>query len=244
MHAAANHEWSAAEYRRLSTTTDLVSFSVQVKQTDLRVSAELDLRSETLALVQAARAELEPYVGRHPEFLHSLVPVDVLPGAPRVAVEMAQAARIAGVGPMAAVAGAIAEHVGRGLAHRSFELIAENGGDIWLRSRKRRELTVLAENTQLQGLRIAIGPQPDGIGIATSAGTIGPSLSLGRADAVMIMAATAALADALATAVGNRVQGAADLQRALDAARALGARGAVIIAGGSLGAFGDIELIE
>lgn len=238
------HEWTAAEYRRLSTTPDLVSFGVQVKQTDLRISAESMLQDEALALVLEARTELEHYIARHPEFLASLAPVEARDQAPCVALTMIEAARRAGVGPMAAVAGTIAELVGRGLARHSGEVIVENGGDIWLLSRRRRVLTVLAENTELEGLRVAIPPQPQGVGIATSAGTIGPSLSLGKADAVMIVADTAAYADALATAVGNTVHSSRDLQPALAYARTLGARAAVIIADGAFGAFGDIELVE
>lgn len=236
------HEWTAADYRRLARPHDLVNFELRVKQTDMRISAEADLRDEALALVLEARAQVEGYIGECPEFLRSLVPLTADPGAPTVVAAMLGAARRTHVGPMAAVAGAIAEHVGRGLVSSSPEVIVENGGDLFLRSRQPRELTLLAENTTLGGLRITVPPAPEGAGIATSAGTLGHSLSFGRADAVMVVAASGALADALATAIGNIVQRASDLEPALARARSMGARAAVIVADGHLAAFGDIEL--
>jgi ApbE superfamily uncharacterized protein (UPF0280 family) len=241
--ARVEREWSSADYRRLTSPHDLVTFGIRIKQTDVRVSAEGYLESEALALVLDARAQVEGYIERCPDFLSSLAPLAPDPSAPPVVAAMMKASRCAGVGPMAAVAGAIAEHVGRGLSGRSSEIIVENGGDIYMCSRHRRELTLLAEHTALLGLRIVIPPLAEGAGIATSAGTIGHSLSFGRADAVMILAASGALADALATAIGNIVQEAADLQGALERARELGARAAVIVADGHLAAFGGIEMI-
>lgn len=242
--ARPGREWSAVNYRRLASPADLVTFGVRVKQTDMRVSAEIDLESEALALVLDARAQVEGYIRRHAEFLSSLVPLAPDRGAAPVVAAMMQAARRANVGPMAAVAGAIAEYVGRGLSSRSFEIIVENGGDLYLRSRRRRELTLLAEQSFLKGLRIALPALPEGAGIATSAGTIGHSLSFGRADAVMVLAESGALADALATAIGNVVHAATDFEPALRRARELGARAAVIVADGHLGAWGGVELIE
>lgn len=240
---AVDREWSAADYRRLASSRGLVTFGIRVKQTDMRIAAEINLETEALALVLEARAQVEGYIERYPEFLSSLVPLAADPAAPPVVAAMMEASRRAHVGPMAAVAGAIAEHVGRGLSPRSYEIIVENGGDLYMRSSHRRELTLLAENTSLMGLRIAVPPLAEGAGIATSAGTLGHSLSFGRADAVMVLAESGALADALATAVGNIVLGASDLESALSTARELGALAAVIITDGHLAAYGGIELI-
>lgn len=241
--AAPAPELSAADYRRLASSPDLVTFGIRVKQTDMRVSAETCLQEEALALVLEARAQVERYIERHPEFLASLVPLANDPAVPSVVAAMIEASRRANVGPMAAVAGAIAEHVGRGLSSRSGEIIVENGGDLYVRSRRRRELTLLAENTSLTGLRIALPPFAEGAGIATSAGTLGHSLSFGCADAVMVLAESGALADALATAIGNRIRAATDLEPALARARELGARAVVIIADGHVAACGAVELI-
>lgn len=241
--AQRGQEWSAAAYRRLARSDDLVTFGVRVGQTDLLVSAETKLEPETLALVRDARAQIEAHIARRPEFLSSLVPLAPDPAASPVVAAMLEASRRARVGPMAAVAGAIAEYVGRGLAASSAQIIVENGGDIFVRSRQGREIALLAEHNALAGLRIAIPAVPDGAGIATSAGTLGHSLSFGRADAVMVFAESGALADAIATALGNMVNCADDLQMALERSREFGARAAAILADGHMAAWGEIELL-
>lgn len=67
---------------------------------------------------------------KDPDFKLTLSPHPVLPGAPVIAEAMAASANLAGVGPMAAVAGAFAEFVGRDLMKVCAEVIVENGGDI------------------------------------------------------------------------------------------------------------------
>ena len=236
-------EWPAATYRRLARSDDLVTFGVRVRQTDMLVSAETNLERQALALVVDARAQIEGQIAAQPEFLSSLVPLAPDPAAPPVVAAMLEAARRARVGPMAAVAGAVADYVGRGLAANSAQIIVENGGDIFVRSRQGREIALVAEHNALAGLRIAIPAVPDGAGIATSAGTLGHSLSFGRADAVMVFAESGALADAIATAMGNMVNCAGDLKSALEWSRELGARAAAILADGHMAAWGEIELL-
>ena len=78
------------------------------------------------------REILESYIEQHPQFGSSFVPVEVLPGAPEVAIRMAAAAQLVGVGPMAGVAGIMAELGARaGLDAGAAEVIVENGGDIY-----------------------------------------------------------------------------------------------------------------
>lgn len=241
---AVRGEWTTAAYRRLVRPDDLISFHVRVEQSDLLVCAQRPLESQACTLVLDARRQVVNYMERHPAFATALAPLPSDPAAPPVVAAMLDASRRAGVGPMAAVAGAIAEHVGRGLLAQSEEMIVENGGDVFLRSRRRREVALLAEHTALAGLRVALPAAPEGLGLATSAGTLGHSLSFGRADAVMVLADSAALADALATAIGNGVREASDLGPALARAQTLGARGAVILAAGHVAARGAIELLD
>lgn len=241
---AVRGNWTAAAYRLLVRPDDLISFHVHVEQSDLLVCALRPLDGQARALVLDARRQIVYYAGRHPEFLTALAPLPEDALAPAVVSAMLEASRRAAVGPMAAVAGAIAEFVGRGLSARSDEVIVENGGDVFLRSRRRREAALLAEHTALVGLRVALPSAPQGLGLATSAGTLGHSLSFGRADAVMVLADSAALADALATAIGNRVREPKDLAPALARAQALGARGIVALAAGHVAAWGAIELLD
>jgi ApbE superfamily uncharacterized protein (UPF0280 family) len=227
---------------------DLVSFQVRHRETDLwcavdREGFTLQTAPSALAAVVSLRRDLEDYIARHQEFHSSLVPVAVAPGAPGVVVDMARAAREAGVGPMAAVAGAVAEAVGRHLAQSCSEVVVENGGDVFLLSRKSRVIALYAGVSPLSG-RVGLEVRaPGGLGVCSSSGTVGHSLSFGRADCVMVMSHWTALADAYATALGNRVKGQEDIDAALDlASRCGGIQGVVLVAGGRVGAWGDVVL--
>ncbi len=147
---------------------------------------------------------------------------------------------------MASVAGAVAEAVGQELMAQSEEIIVENGGDVFLRRSGDVRVGIFAGRSPLSlrvGLVIAAAAHP--WGVCTSSGTVGPSLSFGRADAVCILSPSASLADAAATAVGNLVRSPSDLERGLEKARMIeGVTGAVIILGEKLAAWGEIELTE
>jgi len=159
---------------------------------------------------------------------------------------MAEAAQTAGVGPMAAIAGAIAECVGRELLEFSPEVIVENGGDIFLKVLHRRTIGIYAGDSPLTGkIGLQIEAKDTPLGVCTSSGTVGHSLSFGRADAVAVLAPSAALADAAATAIGNRVNKPEDIDKALELARGIaGLKGVVIIIGESIGVQGNIKLCE
>lgn len=231
-------------YRRLVSDAGFVSFEVAVKETDLYIKAVQDLSAEAREAVLRHRRLLEDYIRRHPGFLESLVPVEEDPFAPPIVREMIGAARNAGVGPMAAVAGAMAEAVGRDLLPKSPEVVVENGGDIFLCSERELRVAIYAGDSPLSyRLALQVSGAAQGKGICTSSGTVGPSLSFGRADVVCILSPSAALADAAATAVGNLVQTAADVNRSLEAAQAIpGVGGALIIIGAKLGAWGEVQL--
>lgn len=162
---------------------------------------------------------------------------------------MLKAAAAAGVGPMAAVAGAIAEYVGKGLlAAGQDEIIVENGGDIFLQRRAECIAAIFAGQSPLnQKVGIKIPPDRMPLGICTSSGSIGHSLSLGLADSVTVLASSVPLADAAATRIGNEVSGESQeiISRALEVARSIpGLLGVVIIHGEQMGAWGDINLVR
>jgi len=234
------------KYRNLLLGRPLPSFRVQVKETDLYIRAGRDLRAAARQSVLRHRYQLEQYLLARPDFFRALTPVPEDELAPPLVRRMIGAGRAAGVGPMAAVAGAVAEAVGKDLLAESEEVIVENGGDIFLRCSGEVRVGIYAGRSPLSlrlGLIVAASGQP--WGICTSSGTVGPSLSFGRADAVCILSPSAPLADAAATAVGNLVKSPSDLERGLEKARAIeGICGAVIIVGEKLGAWGEVKLTE
>ena len=233
-------------YRHDIKDRDLVSFQVVVKETDLYIRAVKNLSIEAVAAVNEVRGPLERYIRGHPIFLHSLEPLPVEKDAPDIVHRMAQAARLADVGPMAAVAGAVAEMVGERLFQWSDDVIVENGGDIYLRVSSKRKIGIYAGESAFSGkLAIEVEPGRTPLGICTSSGSVGPSLSMGVADAAVVIAPSAALADAAATAVGNMFKADKDMDSAIEQGRQIkGVMGIVVIKGNSMGAWGDIRLIK
>jgi len=237
-------------YRRPLDLGNRYSFEVRVEESDLWISAvKPDLEPLAYDHLLHYRKSLSVFLQRHPDWRESLVPVVAAdyPLAPPLARQMMTASEIAGVGPMAAVAGALAEAVGRDLLALSPEVVVENGGDIFLAGRSEYCLAVFAATSPLSG-RIGIkvsAPVNFSCGVCTSSARVGHSLSFGRADALTIVADNAALADAVATAMANRVQEKADLARVVESALALGGiSGAVAVMGDDLAAGGDLELID
>jgi len=144
------------------------------------------------------------------------------------------------------VAGAIAEAVGRDLLASSAEVIVENGGDIFLALEKGRMVGIYAGDSPFTGkLALQIGPGETPMGICTSSGTVGHSLSFGKADAVIVLSPSAALADAAATAVGNVVEDSDDIPGAVEFAQGLdGVDGVVVIKGERMGMWGRVKLAD
>lgn len=236
--------WEPRTYRQQVEPSGLVTFEVRDGETDLQVSASRGLSAEAAAIVRAVRGPLEAYVVAHPTFAGSFTPLAVEPGAPEIVGAMAEGARAAGVGPMAAVAGAVAERVARALADLSREVIVENGGDIYLVGSERRYVRLDAGDSPLSGsVAIELEPTSLPVAVCTSSGKVGHSVSLGTAHAVTVVATDGALADAAATALGNLVHGPDDIARVLERAAAIpGLTGAVVIVGDRIGAWGAIVL--
>lgn len=231
-------------YRRTVAPEGLVCFEVAIKETDLQICAQRDLTDLAEDLVVRARWDLEEFIKFHPYFEESYVPVDVFE-APPIVKRMADAAKVANVGPMAAVAGAVAEYVARGLAEESPEVIVENGGDIYIMGERERTIALYAgaRGVEHVGLRIPPGLLP--VAVCTSSGTVGPSVSLGEADAVTVLARNGALADAFATTLGNRVHGPDDIAEVVELGRHVtGILGVLVTIDGHLGAWGNIHLVS
>jgi ApbE superfamily uncharacterized protein (UPF0280 family) len=231
-------------YRNLVKTDDLVKFEVIVKETDLLIRAERDLSKETRESVLKYRHQLETYIAMNPGFQQSLVPLAEDPYAPEIIKQMIQTSKRAGVGPMATVAGAMADLVSRDLLNLSTEVIVENGGDIYLASSRERTIGIYAGDSPLSlKIGIVISPDETPLGVCTSSGTVGPSLSFGKANAVCILSKSAALADAVATAVGNVVKEKKDISSGLGRAREIeGVLGTLIVVEEKMGVWGKIKL--
>ena len=232
-------------YRRWIKDSDLVSFNVVVKQTDLYIRAQRNLKDKALKSVLKHRTTLETYIEHHPLFLSTLEPYQCEVEAPAIVKEMSWASQVAGTGPIAAIAGAIAEAVGRDLLPFSPEVIVENGGDIFLKTVKKRLVGIYAGESPFTGkIALQVKPKETPLGICTSSATIGHSLSLGSADAVVALSPSTSLADAIATAIGNMVKSMDDIPRAIEEAQSIeGLQGIVIIKGDKIGIWGKVKIL-
>jgi ApbE superfamily uncharacterized protein (UPF0280 family) len=147
---------------------------------------------------------------------------------------------------MAAVAGAVAEFVGRKLLEHCRQVIVENGGDIFIKTKKRRRVGIYAGNSPLsERIALEIEPQNTPLGICCSAGTFGHSQSLGEADAVVILSPSASLADAAATAVGNIVKDDDSIGKGLEFLEKFPlVRGGIIIKDKKMGVWGQVKIVR
>ena len=233
-------------YRNRISSANLTSFQVVVKETDLLVHAEKKLEKKTRELVLQQRGYLEAFIGTHPDFAAALSAWSLNGPAPQIITDMTAAGQAARVGPMAAVAGAIAGQVGVGLLEITDQVIVENGGDVFIYTEMPVTAAIFAGKSPLSmqvGLRL--GGAFDPVAVCTSSATVGHSLSLGQADAVCVVSDSCCLADAVATSTGNRIHCAEDIQAAIETAiRIDGVRGVVIIAGDKIGIGGDLQVVS
>jgi len=233
-------------YRAWAVGAGLSRFDVVVAETDLQIFAEQPLTDETNAAVRRARRDVEFYAATHDGFLVSLKPVTADPGAPEIVKRMCSAGAQYGVGPMAAVAGAVADFVGRELLRHSRQVIVENGGDVFFQTDEPPICGLyVGEHSPFTG-RVRFRPlEMDYGGVCTSSGTVGHSLSFGQADGVVIVARDPILADAAATAICNSVHTEADVALAIEREKESGlVDGGLIAIGTTLGAWGSVEIIE
>jgi hypothetical protein len=232
-------------YRDWVYSKNLFKEEVIIKETDLQILTDKPLDKDfVVKRVKFYRHKIEDYINyKDRRFLTALkpIPVDIL--AHSIIKEMAKQAKKANVGPMASVAGAIAQFLGKDLLRKGYkDVIIENGGDVFLKVTKPVKVGLYSGRAKiLNKISLKIKPQDTPLGICASSGTIGHSLSFGCADSVVILSKNASLADAVATASANRVQKKDDLNSAIDFARSIkGIRGAVIILKNNLASWGKL----
>lgn len=233
-------------YRNRVRSKDLLSFRVVVKETDLWVSAEKDLVKQTRDLVLNCRYQLENYIRMHPEFAAALSPQSEDPYAPPIVKEMIEATKRLDVGPMASVAGAVAQFVGEGLLEFTDQVIVENGGDVFLKAKRPVNVSIYAGDSRLsEKLGLVISERQMPAAVCSSSASVGHSLSMGIADAVCLLSRSAALADGAATSLGNRIKKKSHLENlAAWGGNIKGILGGVAIVEDHFSCWGDIELVE
>ncbi len=233
-------------YRDSIRDSDLVSFQVNIEETSLYIKARSNLWNMAFRAALKYRASLESYIAEHPVFPISLEPLPADEEAPQIVQDMTKAGTTVGTGPMAAVAGAIAEYVGKELLPFSADVIVENRGDVFLATTRRRFIGIYAGDSPFSGrIALEIEPEQTPLGVCTSSGTVGHSLSLGKCDAVTVLSPSTCLADAAATAIGNLIKRKDDIPNAIEFARRLpGLTAVVIIVGDNIALWGRARVVK
>lgn len=213
-------EYRERSYRSRFSNDERRWFCVKFLESDLWIGVDsgsyrASMEADTYAMLVDLRRQMDAYLLMDPQYKTALTPYDAGLEAPAILKEMSCVSHKTGIGPMSAVAGAVAKKVAEFLGTK--EVIVENGGDIYAQAASDMDISVFAGQSPLSekiGLHIPAADFP--LGICTSSGTVGPSLSLGRADAVMIVCKDVLLADSYATAMANRIKTVNDLQSVID----------------------------
>lgn len=230
---------------RPTVKPQLVTFQVVIEESDLWVAARSDLSLPMSELVRTLRGQIQSYAAIYPKFLTSLRPLPVDLRAPEIIQRMCRAATLCDVGPMATVAGTIAQMVAEKLQHQSPDLLIENGGDTYLYSTRDRHIGILAVPEQGTRLCVPVAAAEFPCSFCASSAKIGHSLSFGQADLVVTRSCDASLADAAATALANQLQTPADLGNVLALAQmweTIGLDGVLAQCAGEIGVWGKMEL--
>ncbi len=231
-------------YRNFVKGEGLVKFQAHIDETDLLILAEKNLSKAALSIVKQLRSQLKTYFKNRSEFATSTKPIDHDIFAPHIVQLMLSAASETGVGPMACVSGAIAQLTGEHLLKYTNEIIVENGGDIFIKTKRIRTVSIFAGNSPLSGrIGLVINPDTGPIGVCTSSGTIGHSFSYGKADAAVVVSKSSILADAGATALCNRIVTEYDINNGIDYIKSVeGINGAIAIKNKKMVVWGNIEI--
>ncbi|OQB53895.1 MAG: hypothetical protein BWX97_00190 [Firmicutes bacterium ADurb.Bin146] len=232
------------DYRK-SFSNELKWYNVCVEETDLMIGTDENYSKQVLKIVRTLRHDIYAAIEKNQEFFTSLVPIEY-EKAEGVAKIMVEAAKLAGVGPFAAVAGAINDMLADKLSDQSKQIFIENGGDIYIKSDKDRKIGIFAGKSVLSNkFAIEIPKEIFPVGICTSSATVGHSFSMGKADAAVVICKTSAVADAFATALCNRIKNIEDISFALEWVNSFEeVIGAVAIMDDKIGAIGNIKLVK
>jgi hypothetical protein len=235
-------------FYRSRVTGDLASWSLRAGESNIRIYSDAVEEDAALTFLLERREEIRAFGGAFPHFLTSLTPVPEPENVdvPPVVRDMLRAGIAAGTGPMAAVAGALAEHVAQFLARKQKNVIVENGGDIFFYSGRPRTCAVYAGRSAFSfSLGISLTPDQFPCAVCTSSGTVGHSLSFGTADAAVVCARSGALADAFTTALGNMIRKPEDLKRGVGAiTEKPGVTGALAVLQDQMAVKGHLTLVD
>ncbi|HPJ83251.1 MAG TPA: UPF0280 family protein [Methanothrix sp.] len=231
----------------MNELADLIRERFRLKETIVTITAQKQDQIEAAKeVIKVQRALLEEFIREDPFFVLTLEPYDrAIEKAPQIVRDMVRAGAAVGIGPMSSVAGTIARFALEAMIRAGASCaIVDNGGDVALVADRPVLMGIYAGSSPLKNLAFEIPPRAAPIGICTSSGTVGPSISFGYADAAVVVSEDVSLADAAATALGNAVGVDSPLSEAFDAVGKPGISGAMVIRGKEMALWGDLPPLK
>ena len=216
-------------------------FGLRYRESILTVVCDDGLRDAAFDAMMEARYSVESKISEDPFFGITYDPYPASPGDDELVRRMCDASTVAGVGPMAGVAGAVAVHIAERLVEMgSSYAVVENGGDIAFYSPEPRLVGIFADHPVFRDLAFSVSSDRI-VGICSSSRTVGPSVSFGTSSISTVFSDDVILADCCATALGNLVRDEASIQGAVeDIGARPGVGGCMACCGDKVAMFGDI----
>ena len=219
----------------------------EIGETAMTIMTDGKYLKEAKDAVFDARAIIEAKINRDPFFGTTYDPYEASKNDEPLIKRMCHASVSAGVGPMAAVAGAVAAYAleriyGLGCRFAVFD----NGGDIAMCADRDVLIGIYQDDLRFSELALLIRASGGMRGICSSSGRIGPSVSFGISGITTVFADDPILADACATAVANNVKDATreSLAEAAESINKMdGAKGCLILCGGIMASCGEVPEI-
>jgi len=233
-------------YRSKVKSREKYKWKVVYKYSDILISSDSYIKDRVEKPLREIYKLLEFCIEKDPSFLKSLSPVRIKSYFPEIIKKMCEKSAIFNVGPMATVAGAVCEYLAANLNKYCSQLIIENGGDVYIKSKRDINVGVYLKNKYFKdriNLKIKRGNTP--YGLCSSSGSFGHSLSLGKSDLVVVLAESTISADGAATAVANSISSHADISKAINHYKKVNdIEGILIVKDSKIGLWGSLELIE
>ena len=234
-------------FYRKDFSKDWFSYEVHIKETDILVKSKARLVQERIVdLTAGYRQDIEKYIEAFPEFKTTLSSFKMQGNPCAIVKEMIEKSSALDIGPMACVAGALAEYIGKDLLGLTDGLVVENGGDVFIKKQGRILLGIYAgPSSRINEFLLSIENTGPYLGICSSSSLLGHSLSLGRADMATVVSDSSIFADGLATKLANMVHDEDDIDEALAFARRFSLTKAVsLVKGQKIGVWGGVRLVK
>jgi hypothetical protein len=226
---------------------ELLHEHFRLSETIVTISARQQRQIEAAKeSIRVQRSYLEDFIRKDPFFMLTLDPYDLqADDAPEIVKQMIGCSAVFGIGPMAAVAGVIAQFAVLAMMDcGATYAVVDNGGDICILNDQPIIVGIYAGSSPIRNLAFELPARCAPIGICTSSGTVGPSISFGAADAATVISEDTALADAAATALGNAVEATRPLQECFRSIDRPGIEGALVIRGEEMALWGDVPKLR